>query len=110
MSLRIDLLNGKVFVDGNLVTAPQVVRYENCVTVGVNSSVSIFDGAALAATLSHGAPPTGMQANGVPVPPGSGGAYLATHSPPVTAASLIYYRRSYRTQINTPGGSVGIRV
>ncbi|MCU0780419.1 MAG: hypothetical protein MUF04_04870 [Akkermansiaceae bacterium] len=128
MPLQIDRLIGKVFVDEQPVNAPREVGFENCVTIGANSAVTIFDGPAAAATLVSGSPPVespaaAALASGSPLVPSSGtapqnasgsrnldGTDLTIYSPPVIGVSLMYYRRSYRTQIGTPGGSVGIRV
>lgn len=116
MPLTIDSLTGSVFVDEQPATPGQFVGYENCVSVGTTGSVSIYDGTSLAATLCRSAAPAGGESDGGEATPpaggstGNGSARLSVYSPPVQEVNPIYYRRSYRTQIRTPGGSVGIRV
>jgi hypothetical protein len=110
MPLKLDSLQGSVYVDEQPAQAGQSVAYENCVAVGDNSSVCIFDGPDLAATLAKGGIAPAEDVMKLLRAAGGGSARLATYAPPVTAVNPIYYRRSYRTQIRTPGGSVGIRV
>jgi hypothetical protein len=109
MALRIESVVGKVLVDDKPATAGQMVSYENCVSVGSDGSVCIYDGEALAATLASASPPAAFALSRATAA-SNGSARLVTYSPPTLDVNPLYYRRSYRSQIRTPGGSVGIRV
>jgi len=110
MSLSINALLGNVYVDEQPAFPGQFVAFENCVSVGDNSSVSIYDGTALAATLARSGTVGDAAKASFFAMRGNANCSLRTYSPPVTDVNPIYYRRSYRTQIRSPGGSVGIRV
>jgi len=110
MPLTIKALLGKVFVDGMTATEGQEVAFANCLSIGSSSSVCIYDGSALAATLADSTTPESVLALRGTFAVRNGSSRLTTYTPPTNNVNPLYYRRSYRKQVYTPGGSVGILV
>ncbi len=84
---------GPVFLNGQPVAGPGPVSviWPDCVATGWGGAVTICSNGAVAATIS------------------GAGSRVQPLSPPTQSVYMLYYRYSYRWQIQTPGGSVGVR-
>ncbi|MGC8990570.1 MAG: hypothetical protein ACP5MD_10635 [Verrucomicrobiia bacterium] len=93
MAIYLQNAQGPVYLNGQAVAGPGRIdlRWADCVATGSGGSVTICSDGAVAASVS------GLGSNVQP------------YVPPVQQVLMLYYRYSYRWQVQTPGGSVGIR-
>lgn len=91
MAMTIDNISGPVWLNGQPVSSATPVGEADCVSTGAGGTVSILSDGVLAATVS------------------GANSSVQPHIPPVQSLSTTYYQSSYRWQLKTPGGSIGIR-